>query len=225
MDQNALAAKRYTRFMNGEALEKIAETDGVSLEKVRRDISKRKKLNENRLRRQVIEHRIEGQLENEKLRKKARARLSGKFLDSLDKLLEGKRIIISRDKKTGEVTIEEVVDPEVMATGIELYMKTASLEEKPAPAPTVVNVQQNQNNNNPQFAGDMSFESILSRIREKQKAVGPVIETKALNAAPESPEGIIEELKQIDKIIAEADEPAPAPEQETKKEEVSQWEF
>jgi hypothetical protein len=98
-------------------------------------------------------------------------------LDALDKLLDGKKIMVSRDKETGAFHMKEIDDPDVMATGLELYRKTVSLEEKPAQAPTIVNVQQNQNNSQ-QPPGGWSFESILAKIREEQKRVGSVFEAE-----------------------------------------------
>jgi hypothetical protein len=44
---------------------------------------------------------------------------------------KGERTVLIRDRKTEEVQVHQVIDPKMMAIGLEQYRKVTGLEQKP----------------------------------------------------------------------------------------------
>lgn len=141
--------------------------------------------------------KLEGAIQNEKIRNAVRAKVAADMVSGIKTLLEGKRVAVETNHATGEVTLKEFLDPTVINMGIEQARKAISLEEKPMPQ-TVVNVQQNTNTIN-EAGGDaqFSFEQRLSKLRERQQQRAPVpnvIDVEAKNVEDDKPPKSEEEL-------------------------------
>jgi hypothetical protein len=170
---------RYERYRGGETIQKIAVADHVQEPTARASIRAGEVIAERALMRKLGDKKLKGALKNEEIREEVRDKLGVKFLASLEKLLDGTRVVVQRNKDTGQITMHEIADPEIMAQGVEQFRKVTSLEEKPA-AQTVVNVQQN----NTQLSGErIDFESLLARVKGWDRPVvqqGVVIDAEVV---------------------------------------------
>jgi hypothetical protein len=202
-----LNVSRYKRHLSGETYEQIAETDGITRTEALRTVAAGKNLVNGELVRKIADKRIVSSLAREELRGEAMERLGKKVIDSLKKLLDGKRIVVYKDKLTGAVRMEEVDDPKMIVMGIEKFCKVTSLEEKPAVQQTVVNVQQNTI---PVGGHRMDFEGMLAKIRqerleEKQKLIeGEVTDVTDAGEANETNE--LNEIKDEVKDVREEED-------------------
>jgi hypothetical protein len=132
--------------MAGETEEEIAGKDGLAFEEVNRSIQAGERLEFARLLRQFLGLRYEASIHNEELRLRICRRLGNKMIEALRQLLTGERTLIERNRETGEVRFHKVVDPKILAMGLEQFRKVIGLEDKPAPAAvTIVNAQPTQN--------------------------------------------------------------------------------
>ena len=165
------AADVYARFRKGATVEEIAAADGMAVEKVQQSLDHAMMRHEVDIKQRLRIERLEAQRANERLRKKARKKMGEKFLDAIDKLLDGKKVVFSRDTATGAILTETIDDMESLVAGIEAFRKTTSLEEKPMPTPTVaLHVEQNNAtgaNGTVRFGG---LEESLARIRDRHRS-------------------------------------------------------
>jgi hypothetical protein len=107
----------------GETFEQIAVEENLQPEKVEAGVRRAQ------LRQEMIglfhlnEMKLESALENERFRQQLRRKLQHKVAQALAVLLEGKRVIVSIDRDPGHIKTETVIDPAIMAIGIEQYRK------------------------------------------------------------------------------------------------------
>lgn len=201
VNEEDLNVSRYKRHLGGETYDQIAEADGITRTEALRTVAAGKDLVNGALIRQIASKREAIGLAREELREETIKRLGKKLIDSLEKLLDGKRMVVYKDKLTGEMKMEEIVDPEMIVMGIEKFCKVTSLEEKPAVQQTVVNVQQNTI---PGGGHRMDFEGMLAKIRreqleEKQKLIeGAVTDVTDVTDAGEANE--TNELNEINEV-------------------------
>jgi hypothetical protein len=163
---DSLGARRYERFKGGKTLEEIAKEDNVKVDTVRMDVLAFEKKFELLTQNAIMRERLDGELENEKLRKLIRSKVHKKVLKSIDLMVEGKRKFVSFDQTKGKYVTVTAVDYQMMLAGIKEFQKLVSLEQKPAVPTTVVNV--NQTNNNNQGRTE-DFEERIRRITKEQK--------------------------------------------------------
>jgi hypothetical protein len=130
--------RRYHRFMAGEAKEEIARKDGLAFEEVHRSIQAGERLEFTRLLQQFLGLRFEAAINNEKLRARILKRLGDTFIDGLRSLLSGKKTVIERNRNTGEIRFHKIVDPRLIAMGLEQFRKTIGLEERAAPVAVTI---------------------------------------------------------------------------------------
>ena len=180
IDQAQTDLDRYLRMRAGETVVQIAASDRVDVETVLKSCRKGRGMFEAQQLLEIRDLKHEGALETEKIRRDVREKIKDKLIPAVEKLLEGKRQVAEVNKVTGQVTIREFDDPDVITMGIEQARKLISLDEKPSPQ-TLVQIQQNNVNQESTPSREGSFEERLTRIRQKQAgvAVGPadVIET------------------------------------------------
>lgn len=163
---DSMGARRYERFKKGQSLEEIAEEDSVKVETVRMDVLAYEKKFELLTQNAIMRERLDGELENEKLRKLIRSKVHKKVLKAIDKMVEGKRKFVSFDQQKGKYVTVEATDFQMMLAGIKEFQKLVSLEQKPAAPATIVNVNQTNNNNAPESE---DFEERMRRIKQQQK--------------------------------------------------------
>lgn len=143
---------RLRRYESGESVEEIAETDGVTPQTVELSIKATAQQIEFMKVRELRILKIEAQKANEEIRIKLREELTDKAQKTVEQLMKNK-------------------DPKAKAEGVKLFMKLASLEEKPMAPQTTVNVQQQQNNSNGSSEIDGypdKMEERIARIRKDQ---------------------------------------------------------
>lgn len=202
MASEALAVKpgldhdRFIRFQSGQSMEEIAHDEGVALVDIQASIEKAIHHDQIRKNQQLMNLRMDAQIENEKIRAHTRKKFQPDAEVALGKLLVGERTVIQKNKETGELTQISYTDVDVIALGLEHYRKSISLEEKPAPAPgTVVNVQSNTNTTNIVSNGNggrpMTFEERIASIRRDQKTAHALPESEP-ESEPEILEGEVE---------------------------------
>ena len=181
---------RLVRFQAGHTMDEIAKDDNVSLAEVQTSIETANHHEQIRKNQQLMTLRIDAQVENEKLRAHIRKKFHADVERALGLLLLGERTVVQTNKITGELSEFKYVDVDVLATGLEHFRKSTSLEEKPAPAPgTIVNVQSNTNTTIVSSGGNgrpMTFEERIAAIRRDQQ------NAHAVNNEPEIIEGTIE---------------------------------
>jgi hypothetical protein len=191
---DSVGARRYERFKQGESLEEIAEKDKVKVDTVRMDVLAFEKKFELLTQNAIMRERLDGELENEKLRKLIRSKVHKKVLKSIDLMVEGKRKFVSFDQAKGKYITVTAVDYQMMLAGIKEFQKLVSLEQKPQVPTTVVNVNQT---NNTSVAQTEDFEERMRRIKQQQKEsmaaaaadkivdVEPIVEEEAEDKEPE----------------------------------------
>lgn len=167
---------RFIRFQSGQSMEEIANDDKVALSDVQMSIESAARDDHIRKQRELVNLRMDAQIENERIRKRTRSKFSADADVALGKLLVGERTVVQKNKETGELSSFVYTDVDTIATGLEHYRKSISLEEKPAPAPgMVVNVQSNTTTQNIMGGGMgsngkvMTFEERIQSIRQKQR--------------------------------------------------------
>jgi len=163
---DTVGARRYERYRSGKTVEEIAEADGVKVETVRADVLAYENKFEFLTQNAIMRDRLEGELENEKLRKLIRSKVASKVLKAVDTLVEGKRKYVSFDQQKGEYVTVTATDFQMMLAGLKEFQKLVSLEQKPQVPTTVVNVNQTNNNNAPESE---DFEERMRRIKQQQK--------------------------------------------------------
>ena len=122
---------RLGRFKAGETVEEIAESEGVTPGTVLAGVQRAQKRKEMFLLFELVDMKLQGALDNERIRHRIRSELSEKLVSALELLLSGKRTIIISNPITGEIVAEEIIDPEVIAIGIEQVIKIISIEQRP----------------------------------------------------------------------------------------------
>lgn len=196
MSDTALARRksvhvlRYERFRTGESFEDIAVAENITEQTAITSVQKGQREVEMRTAFEIAEARQTAVYENEKQRGRLRKQLATHFEAAMKALLEGKRVITSIDKATGAILTQEILDPEILASGVEQYRKSISLEEKPV-AQTQINIQQNNTLNNGDGGGrGFDYETTLSNIRKSQKEAAPALEAEyqVVEEAPGEPE-------------------------------------
>ena len=163
---DTVGARRYERYRTGKTIEEIAEEDGVKVLTVRQDVLAYENKFEFLTQNAIMRDRLEGELENEKLRKLIRSKVASKVLKAVDTLVEGKRKYVSFDQQKGEYVTVTATDFQMMLAGLKEFQKLVSLEQKPQVPTTVVNVNQTNNNNAPESE---DFEERMRRIKQQQK--------------------------------------------------------
>ncbi len=188
---DSVGARRYERFKQGESLEEIAEKDKVKVDTVRMDVLAFEKKFELLTQNAIMRERLDGELENEKLRKLIRSKVHKKVLKSIDLMVEGKRKFVSFDQAKGKYITVTAVDYQMMLAGIKEFQKLVSLEQKPQVPTTVVNVNQT---NNTSVAQSEDFEERMRRIKQQQKeSMAAAAADKIVDVEP------IEEEEEVDK--------------------------
>jgi len=163
---DSVGARRYERFKQGQSLEEIAEEYDVKVETVRLDILHYEKKFELLTQNAIMRERLEGELENEKLRKLIRTKVHKKVLKAIEIMVDGKRKYVSFDQSKGAYVTITAVDYQMMLAGLKEFQKITSLEQKPQVPTTVVNVNQSNTTN---VAQNEDFEERMRRIRQQQK--------------------------------------------------------
>jgi len=163
---DSVGARRYERFKQGQSLEEIAEEYNVKVETVRMDILHYEKKFELLTQNAIMRERLEGELENEKLRKLIRTKVHKKVLKAIEIMVDGKRKYVSFDQSKGAYVTITAVDYQMMLAGLKEFQKITSLEQKPQVPTTVVNVNQSNTTN---VAQNEDFEERMRRIRQQQK--------------------------------------------------------
>jgi len=163
---DSLGARRYERFKQGQSLEEIAEEDNVKVDTVRIDVLAFEKKFELLTQTTIMRERLDGELENEKLRKLIRSKVYQKAIKAVETLVEGKRKFVSFDQAKGKYVTVTATDFQMMLAGLKEFQKIVSLEQKPQVPSTVVNV--NQTNNTQVNQGE-DFEERMRRIKQQQK--------------------------------------------------------
>jgi len=163
---DTVGARRYERYRTGKTIEEIAEEDGVKVLTVRQDVLAYENKFEFLTQNAIMRDRLEGELENEKLRKLIRSKVASKVLKAVDTLVEGKRKYVSFDQQKGEYVTVTATDFQMMLAGLKEFQKLVSLEQKPQVPTTVVNVNQTNNNTAPESE---DFEERMRRIKQQQK--------------------------------------------------------
>lgn len=163
---DSMGARRYERFKGGKTLEEIAKEDNVKVDTVRIDVLAFEKKFELLTQNAIMRERLDGELENEKLRKMIRSKVAKKVLKSIETMVEGKRKFVSFDQAAGKYITITAVDYQMMLAGLKEFQKLVSLEQKPQ-VPTT-NVFVNQTNNTQINQGE-DFEERMRRIKQQQK--------------------------------------------------------
>lgn len=163
---DSMAARRYERFKQGQSLEEIAEEDNVKVDTVRLDVLHFEKKFEILTQNAIMRERLDGELENEKLRKLIRSKVHKKVLKAIETMVDGKRKYVSFDQAQGKYVTITAVDYQMMLAGLKEFQKLVSLEQKPQVPTTVVNVNQTNTTN---VAQNEDFEERMRRIRQQQK--------------------------------------------------------
>lgn len=193
---DSLGARRYERFKGGKTLEEIAKEDNVKVDTVRMDVLAFEKKFELLTQNAIMRERLDGELENEKLRKLIRSKVHKKVLKSIDLMVEGKRKFVSFDQAKGKYVTVTAVDYQMMLAGIKEFQKLVSLEQKPQVAATVVNV--NQTNNTQVNQGE-DFEERMRRIKQQQKeSIAAAEAAKVVDLEPIVEEEEVEEEPQAE---------------------------
>lgn len=217
----ATALDRLQRRKNGESVEAIAKADGISINEVNASLKYAREAVQMEVHAEVMASKASGELVNEKIRRNARKRLGGKFLAGLEKLLDGERVVVSKNKLTGEITLETITDPDVIVEGLKQFRETVSLQERPAAPQTNISISTTQQNNTNHFQAT-DREDILDRIRRNQQDAKPktikataieISEAELIPDVPPEPDAPAEDVETIE-----------APHPETKKDqEETEW--
>jgi hypothetical protein len=162
----------YMRHTAGESIEDIAAADNTTVAKVQKMLQEGAAFEGARRAAKLQDLREQGALQNEELRGRLRDECAPLVLDAIIMLLRGKKKVVTTDSE-GHAKIEEIEDIAMITKGIELYRKTASLEEKPGTTTSIVmqnNIQQNNATAHITAGGGevLDFESRIARIRKKQ---------------------------------------------------------
>ncbi len=185
---------RYLRFKHGESIIDIAQSEGTDPEAVKISVRKGRNMYEAEQILKLRDLKHTALIETEEIRRDIRRRISKQLVDSVERLLQGKRTVVEVNKLTGEVTLHEIVDPEVISMGIEHARKSISLDEKPAANQTTVNIQQNNGAGDGSISVESSYEQRLARIRARQ--IGPasqrVIDVQADEVSESEPAKAVE---------------------------------
>lgn len=192
---DSVGARRFERFKQGKSLEEIAQEDNVKVDTVKLDVLHFEKKFELLTQNAIMRERLEGELENEKLRKLIRSKVASKVLKAIETMVEGKRKFVSFDQTKGKYVTITSTDFQMMLAGLKEFQKLVSLEQKPQVPTTVVNVNQTNNTNTAQ---NEDFEERMRRIRQQQK------ESMAAAAA--------EKIVDVEPIEEEAEAEAAEPE-------------
>lgn len=169
IDRSLTDMTRYMLFRNGDSILEMARREGLKPENIARSVRAGHAMYEAEQQMKLRDARIEGALENEKIRENLRYGLSQKIMNALTWMLTGKMEETEIDPVTGnKKVIREWVDPEIISKGLEHARKLTSLEEKPMPSQTVVNIQQNNVGSDVVGGGGNSYEERLERIRRMQ---------------------------------------------------------
>lgn len=200
---DSVGARRYERFKQGKSLEEIAEEDNVKVVTVRQDVVAFEKKFELLTQNAIVRERLEGELENEKLRKMIRTKVHKKVLKAIEIMVDGKRKFVSFDQAKGAYVTITAVDYQMMLAGLKEFQKITSLEQKPQVPTTVVNV--NQTNNTQVNQGE-DFEERMRRIKQQQK--------ESIAAAEAA------KVVDLEPIVEEEEE-----KEETEKEQQPEWDF
>jgi hypothetical protein len=188
---DSVGARRYERFKQGQSLEEIAEEYNVKVDTVRLDVLHFEKKFELLTQNAIMRERLEGELENEKLRKLIRSKVHKKVLKAIETMVDGKRKYVSFDQAQGKYVTITAVDYQMMLAGLKEFQKLVSLEQKPQVPTTVVNVNQTNNTN---VAQNEDFEERMRRIRQQQKeSMAAAAAEKIVDVEP------IEEEEEVDK--------------------------
>ena len=160
---------RLRRFKAGETADEIAQSEGVRVDTVLYGLRRAEERKQMLFMWKLMDLRLEGAIENERIRKRIRRDLSEKLIKAVDCLLSGKRAVIARNPNTGEIIVHDTIDPEVIAMGVEQARTLLSLEEKPAPNPIYVNIQNNAGDSaEGRTDKDWSYEERIDRIRQEK---------------------------------------------------------
>jgi hypothetical protein len=131
---------RFERFREGQTIEEIAESESVCPSTVRSSIH-RGAARERMLKMfHLIELKIDGAIENERIRQRIREEHAERLIKAIEVLLSGKRSVLVTHPITGKVTIHEIIDPDVIVMGIEEVIKILGVMEKPVPNPILFNM-------------------------------------------------------------------------------------
>jgi hypothetical protein len=158
---------RFESFREGQTVEEIAERENVCPSTVRSSIQRGAARDQMLRMIELIELKIDAAIENERIRQRIREEHSQRLIKAIEVLLSGKRSVLITHPVTGKVTIQEIIDPDVIAMGIEQVIKILGLEEKPVPNPINVNIQNNQLES--RMDTDLFYEDRLARIRAAQE--------------------------------------------------------
>jgi hypothetical protein len=156
---------RLERFKAGETIEEIAEKDEVCpatvLASIQRGAARDQMLQLMRL----FDMKLTGAIENELVRQQLRKEYRKKLTETIGTLLSGRRQLPITNRITGETTIIEIIDPEIMAQGVELLIEILGLKVKPAP-----NFLPNLQNNEVEYneGSTIGYEERLEKIRARQ---------------------------------------------------------
>lgn len=188
IDRATADLARYLRFKHGETFLEIAQSEEMDPKKVEISVRAGRQMYEGQQLLELRDLKHRSLIEAERIREKLRIKVADQLIEGIETLLKGERTIVEVNKITGEVTMHKVVDPELIAIGIDKAMKGISLEERPAPNQTTVNIQQNNVNDQSSGSVEYTFEERLARIRQKQdRAFSPsrVIEASATDVTEE----------------------------------------
>jgi len=141
--RESVNALRLQRFKAGETADEIAQSEVVGVGTVLYSIRRGAERPQMLLHWKLIDLKLQGAIDNELIRARIRIEDADKILDGLARLLSGRRTVIITNPITGAIEVVEIVDPEVLAMGIDLVIKILCLQEKPAPNPINVNLQDN----------------------------------------------------------------------------------
>lgn len=178
--------KRYLRFMHGgESIVDIAKADGLDPDYARQSITRGRDVMEVENQIRLRSMKMRGAIRNESMKERLREEISQTYVDAIKHMLSGKKDVVEVDKITGAVTVHTIIDPEVIAMGLEAVRKTISIEERPAAVN--VNIQNNQQNiNETGSGGGLTYEERLQAIhRLQEQGPEPIdVEARIVEEAP-----------------------------------------
>lgn len=160
--------RRYLLFIReNKTAAEIADLENVELRIITDSIKRGQVVYQADQHVRLRDAKYESAIDNEKIRASVRKRVANKIVDGIDTLLSGTRVIVETNKLTGEVTFHDVVDPDMIALGLEAACKAISLHERPMPNQTIVNIQNNQGDG-AMRPNELTFEERIDRIHAQQ---------------------------------------------------------
>lgn len=183
--------ERFLSHREGVTVMDIAKRDRIDPASAESSIRRGSRIFEGEQQMQLRSAKYDNAIAAEKLRTDTHKSIATIFVDAIKTLLQGKRTIVEKNKLTGQITMHEITDPEIIAIGLAAARKTLSLEEKVGPS-MVFNFQQNNMGEPGSEAGGgaMTYEERLERIQAAQSGhpvpkSREIIETHAKDVTPQ----------------------------------------